>query len=240
MRSGHGSGGCRRQGGPRSTKIRLLNVSPKLPLLAGAEGVGQRGARGAEGGQLPRPLHPWCATAVGHRAPLCPFLPASPHPRRWFSGPPRRPPLRAAPFPAAPTHVVTPAPAQARLSAACSAIALTYSYGWVDLRARGPPSWPLKASPTLLNLVRCLGLYRIAGVGHRPTRNLCDSSSQSAVTLCSCTAVHWLISQSLSCFPYWLLLPSIRVSIEPSPWLCLCEFLLSGRAAEAPLRIGQR
>lgn len=74
---------------------------------------------------------------------------------------------------------------------------------------------------------------------NRPTWNLCDSPSQSAASLCSCTAVHWLISQSLPCCPYWLLLLSIRFSSEPSPRLCLCEFL-SGRAAEAPLRIGQR
>lgn len=247
MRSGHGSEGCRRQGEPRSTKIRLLSVSPRLPLLVGAEGVGQHGARGAEGGQLPRPLHPWCATAVGHRAPLCPFLPASPHPRRWFSGPPRRAPLRAAPSPAAPTRVVMPAPAPVRLSAACSAIASTYSYGWVDLRARGPPSWPLKASPVphsfcLPHPIKFSAVPQLAENcwRNRPTWNLCDSPSQSAASLCFCTAVHWLISQSLSCCPYWLLLLSIRFSSEPSPRLCLCEFLLSGRAAEAPLRIGQR
>lgn len=33
---------------------------------------------------------------------------------------------------------------------------------------------------------------------------------------------------------------SIRHLVEPFPCLCLCEFLLSGRAAQAPLQIGQR
>jgi hypothetical protein len=148
VRSVHGSGGCRRRGGPRSTKIRQLSASPRRPLLAGVEGAGRRGASGAEDGLLPRPLHPWCATAAGHRAPPCLFLPAFPHPRRWHSGLPHRAPLHDALSPAAPTRVVMPAPAPARPFAAYSATASTCSYGWEGPRARGPHSWPPKTSPT--------------------------------------------------------------------------------------------
>lgn len=88
--------------------------------------------------------------------------------------------------------------------------------------------------------MRCLGLYRIAAVGSLRTQNLRDSPSQSVVILYSWTAVDWLISQKLVLLS---LLATVAVNQSLGrtfPLSCLCESLLSGRAAEALLRIGQR
>lgn len=53
------------------------------------------------------------------------------------------------------------------------------------------------------------------------------------------TAVHWLIAQTLFCCLYWLLSLSIRALGRTLPQ-SLCKLLLSGRVAEALLRIGHR
>lgn len=143
MRSGHGRGGCRRLGGRRSTRTRLLSASPRLWRPAGGEAEGLRGARGVEGGPRPRP--PWCATAAGHKVPPFPSHLASPPPRRCLSGRPHLPLRLGALSPAVHIRAAMPAPAQARHSAAFSATASTCRCGWVGLRAPDPHFWLLKA-----------------------------------------------------------------------------------------------
>lgn len=143
MRSGRGRGGCRRPGGQRSTRTRLLSASPRLRRPAGEEAEGLRGASGGEGGLQPRP--PWCATVAGHRVPPFPSHLAFRPPHLCLSGHPHLALLLDALSPVAPIRDATPAPAPAKHSAAFSATASTCRCGWVDLRAPDPHFWLLKA-----------------------------------------------------------------------------------------------